>query len=433
MPHPTRCDAPGGASVQHAPEPRHAIRVTVLLSLGLLGGLSPLMTFPTVLPTVATEWGLSAAQSGWLGGIYFAGYAAAVLFLTSATDRIDGRLVYGGSAALGGISSLAFAMIADGFALALLLRFLGGIAVAGVHMPGLKLLLDYVRGPAQARSAAVYTSVYAAGSAFSYFLAGAVADWFDWRTAFLAAGVGPLVGLLLLLLLPPKPAAQKPAGSGRAPLLGVLNNRALLGYAIAFAGNTWEVFAIRTWFVACLAWSLSRPGEGMALPSLGVVSGLAALAGVPVSMAVAEVAHRVGYRPVIVAVCALSVANCLAIAAAASGGSSLLMLALLAALQITSFADVAALSSGAAMSLSDRQRGAGLAIYGFAGFTSGFIGPVAVGLAIDFAGGTGGAQGWSTGFLLMALGSTVTAAAMLLTPLQRRRPNPAAGGGPGGG
>ena len=131
-----------------------AFWITALLSFGLLGGLSPLMTFPTVMPTVAAEWGLSAAQSGWLGGIYFAGYAAAVLFLTAATDRIDARIVYGASAALGGISSLAFALAADGFAAALVLRFLGGIAVAGVHMPGLKLLLDYVRGPQQASAAA---------------------------------------------------------------------------------------------------------------------------------------------------------------------------------------------------------------------------------------------------------------------------------------
>jgi MFS family permease len=389
-----------------------AIWVTSLLSFGLLGGLSPLMTFPTVMPTVAAEWGLSAAQSGWLGGIYFAGYAAAVLFLTAATDRIDARLVYGASAALGAVSSLAFALAADGFGVALVLRFLGGIAVAGVHMPGLKLLLDHVRGPHQARSAAVYTSVYAAGSAFSYFLAGAVADWFDWRAALIAAGGGAPVGGGRLLLLPPKPPA---APSRRAPLWSVLRNRALIGYAIGFAGNTWEVFAIRTWFVACLAWSLSRPGEGLSLPALGVVSGQAALAGVPVSMAVAEVAHRVGYRPVIVAVCVLSVANCLAIAWAADG-SALLLLTLLAALQIVSFADVAALSSGAAMALPAEQRGAGLAVYGFAGFASGFVGPVAVGLAIDAGGGAASAAGWSAGFLLMAAGSTVTALAMLATP-----------------
>jgi MFS family permease len=395
-----------------------AIWITALLSFGLLGGLSPLMTFATVLPTVAVEWGLSAEQSGWLGGIYFAGYAAAVLFLTAATDRIDARIIYGTSAALGGLSSLLFALAADGFALALVLRFVGGIAVAGVHMPGLKLLLEYVRGPAQARSAAVYTSVYAAGSAFSYFLAGAMSAWFDWRTAFLAAGVGPLVGLILLLLLPPKPTSSAPLARSRSTLAGVLRNRTLVGYAIAFAGNTWEVFAIRTWFVACLAWSLTQPGQGLSLPALGIVSGLAALAGVPVSMLVAEIAHRLGYRPVIIAVCALSVANCLGIAAAA-GGPATLMLALLATLQIVSFADVAALSSGAATSLSDLQRGAGLAIYGFAGFTSGFIGPVAVGFAIDAAGGTGSTDGWSAGFLLMALGSTVTALAMVLTRPKR--------------
>jgi hypothetical protein len=40
------------------------------------------------------------------------------------------------------VASFAFTFGAEGFLTALVLRFIGGIAVAGVHMPGLKLLID---------------------------------------------------------------------------------------------------------------------------------------------------------------------------------------------------------------------------------------------------------------------------------------------------
>lgn len=59
----------------------------------------------------------------------------------SATDGIDGRWVFVGCSLLAAGSSFAFAGCADGFWTALLLRFLNGVALAGVHMPGLKLLV----------------------------------------------------------------------------------------------------------------------------------------------------------------------------------------------------------------------------------------------------------------------------------------------------
>ena len=47
------------------------------------------MTLAAVLPQLITEWGLTSTEAGWLGGIYFAGYVAAVPVLTTLTDRID--------------------------------------------------------------------------------------------------------------------------------------------------------------------------------------------------------------------------------------------------------------------------------------------------------------------------------------------------------
>src|SRR5688572_29195722 len=119
------------------------------------------MSFPAVLPQVSSAWQLSAAEAGWIGGIYFAGYALAVPFLSGWTDRNDARWVLAASSLLGAAAAFAFAEWANDFWVALVLRFLGGIAFAGVHMPGLTLLTRYIDGSGQARAVSIYTSSYA--------------------------------------------------------------------------------------------------------------------------------------------------------------------------------------------------------------------------------------------------------------------------------
>ena len=386
---------------------------TIALSFGLVANLAPLMTFPAVLPEIAAQWSLSSSQAGWIGGIYFAGYAVAVPFLASATDRFDGCRLYIACASLGAVSSLLFAVSADGYAMALLLRFLGGIGLAGTHMPGLNLLMDRVGRAYQGRAAGIYTSSYAAGSSVSYLLAGAVDAALGWHAAFIAAGLAPLVGAAMLALVPG--ASARRYDRPRPPLRALLQNRSLIAYVAAFAGNTWEVFAVRVWFVAYLAWVQSLPGNRAALPALGLVAGVASLLGVPASMVMAEVASRFGRRRVIIGICIASVGTCLALAFTA-GGSIRVVLPLLVLVQVTSFADVGALAGGAVAAADPAQRGSALALYALAGFATGFAGPVAVGAFIDWFGGATSPLGWASAFTLIALGSFAAAIAVASAP-----------------
>jgi len=136
---------------------------------------------------------------------------------------------------------------------------------------------------------------------------------------------------------------------------------------------------------------------------------------VPVSMVMAEVAVRRGRRPVIIGICLVSVAICLTLAATA-GGPIGVVLPLLVLVQITSFADVGALAGGAVAAADPAQRGAALALYALAGYTTGFLSPVAVGNALDWFGGPATALGWTAGFALIAIGSAVAAFAVWRAP-----------------
>jgi MFS family permease len=320
---------------------------------------------------------------------------------------------------VGATASIAFAVLAHSFGVALVLRFLGGIGLAGEHMPGLNLLMDWIDRSYQGRAAGIYTSSYAAGSAGSFLIAGLVDAAFGWRATFVAAGVGPILSICALALLPARTLERK-SSQPRPTYRALLSNRALIAYVAAFAGNTWEVFAVRVWFVAYLGWTLSLPGNHLTLPALGLVAGVASLLGVPASVAMAEVASRYRRRPVIISICLLSVATCLALAATA-GGSIWIVLLLLVLVQITSFADVGALAGGAVAAADPAQRGAALALYALSGFTTGFLGPVVVGTTLDWFGGAASASGWRAGFIVIATGSAVAAWAVwhAREPLER--------------
>lgn len=393
-------------------------RPTILLALGMTVNLAPFATFAAVLPEIARVWGLSASDAGWIGGIYFAGYAAAVPFLSTLTDRTDGRWIFLGSSLLGVIASLAFAIVAQGFWTALVLRFLGGVALGGVNMPGLKLLAERTTGQRRARGSAIYASCYTLGAAGSFFIAGAVDAAFGWRGAFAISGLVPLFALPAIILLPaPLETVRPPAVV--LDLGALLRNRALMAYVLAFAGNIWEVSAIRAWFVAYLTWALALPHNGLDVPRPADISGLASLAGFAVSLIVAEFALRRGPRA-IVAACIGSVLVLLALAATASG-PGIVILPLLVLAQIASLSDAAALASGAVAAADPARRGAALALFAFIGYVAAFFGPVAVGVALDLFGGAGSPTGWRAAFLTMALGSTAAALAMRMARRGRVR------------
>lgn len=70
---------------------------------------------PALLPGVVTAWHLSKTEAGWLVGVFFVGYVAAVPVLVSLTDRLPARNVYMFGAACAAVSQLGIAFVADGF------------------------------------------------------------------------------------------------------------------------------------------------------------------------------------------------------------------------------------------------------------------------------------------------------------------------------
>ena len=81
-------------------------------------------------------------------------------------------------------------------------------------------------------------------------------------------------------------------------------------------------------------------------------------------------------------------------------------------------ADSAALTSGTVLASESGRRGATLALHSLFGFGAGFLGPLAVGVVLDLAGGTGSALAWGLAFASM--GAVVALGPLALFLLRRR-------------
>jgi len=374
-------------------------------------------TFAALLPQLRDTWGLTNAQAGIVGGMFFAGYVAAVSSWTALTDRGDARKVYAIASIATAAGSAGFAWLARGFASASFFQALLGAGIGGTYMPGLRLLSDRVSGPRQSRSIAFYTASFGVGTALSLAMAGAIALRAGWKAAFLVAAAGPLVAaaLVLALISPlqkepavPRVAALVPFGSW----VPILKSRDAAGYIAGYAVHCLELFGSRSWMVAFLTFSSGVQAAGRGFPwSAQSIAAVVNLLAVPASIAGNEAALRVGRRRWILLAMTASSATGIALGFSARWHWSVVVV-LLVAYSMMVMADSATLTAGLVAAAPPQLRGSAMGLYSLAGFGGGMVGPIVFGAALDAAGGDGSSIGWAFGYA--AIGSGCLAAPLVV-------------------
>jgi predicted MFS family arabinose efflux permease len=382
------------------------------LTAGLVLTMTGFMPVAAVLPELFAEWDISETEAGWLNGIFFGAYSAAVPVLVALTDRMDPRRIVLFGLALGAVAGFGFGYLADGLWSATLFRAMAGAGLAGVFMPGLKLIADRLEGTAQARGTAVYMSMMSVGNALSFFSAGTVAALLDWRWAFIVTGIGSSAAFLLVLFAVPA-GGHRPAPEPDRALLDfrpVFRNREAMTYMAAYFGHIWEVFSFRTWLVAFLAFSATLPGNGgFSGWNFALLAAVAGVVSMPASVVVAELANRFDRDRVII-ITALVSAWVGLVLAGFGDGAFLLVFGVALVYSMTAFGDMAALATGVVKAAEPHYRGATLAVYALIGFSAGLLGPLAVGIVLEVGGGRTDAGAWSWAWITMATGSLVAAA-----------------------
>ncbi len=379
-------------------------RLTLLVCLAEIFGLASIAVFPALLPTFQAEWNLSNTAAGWVSAAYYAGYMILVPVLTSITDRIDARRIMGLGAVLGVLTAVGYAYFAQGFWSALVLRFLSGARLAGIYMPGLKVVSDHTEGEGtlQSRFISFYTASFSIGASLSYLLAGEINALAGWRWAFMASAISAAAALAIVIVYVP-PARVR--GGEKQALLSdfkvVFRSKTAMAYVLAYAAHMWELFSLRSWIVAFLAFSIQLQPTGVFTWSPTQIAFIINLIGLPASIGGNELSRIFGRRKVISIVMIISAA--LGTILGFSAALPFILVAFLAILYgITIVGDSASLTAGVVAAAPAGYRGTTLAVHSTLGFCSAFLGPLAVGGVLDFFGGN--SLAWGMGFLCMAAG-----------------------------
>jgi MFS family permease len=304
-------------SAATAATPGKALSLTLLV-LAEVSAMALWFMTAAILPQLSAEAGLDTARQAWLSSAVQAGFALGALAsaMSGLADRVDPRRVMA-VAAWGAAAATAMLLVvpADG-ALAVLLRGLTGVLLAGVYPVGMKIAAGWGlkdRGFLVGLLVGALTLGSALPRLFSF------AGGADWRAVVVAAAGTAVVGGALVLLagLGPHHAAS-PRFQAGAVVLAWREPRIRAAFG-GYLGHMWELYAMWAWLGAALTASFAVRLEATDAVELARLVTFAAIAvGAVFCVVAGQLADRVGKARV--AVTAMAVSGLAALATAWSLG-----------------------------------------------------------------------------------------------------------------
>ncbi len=394
------------------------IRLIAVVSAAEVCAMWGFSTFPALQPTLIEAWALTNTEAGWINGVFFLAYVVTVPLLSGLTDRRSARHIFLASVVLTGLANLGFALAADGFWSALVLRGAAGVAFSGIYMPGLKLLTDHLeaRWPdgEHSRGVSFYTAALGLGAAFSYFIAGQAAEVWNWQAAFAINGSGAVIAVAIMMIgLPrPDPPVVPPATGTRMSLLPdfrpAFRSRAVIAHVLAYATHSFEVIGFRSWLVSYLVFIAAAGGsDGMDVATAAAIAAALSLLAPVSSIAGNEAARRWGRIAIGSAIATAALGVGVAIGGTAVAGVTWVVAAVVVLslfYTILSNGDSSVLTAGLVAVAPAGAKGATMAVYSAAGMIGAGLGPLIFGVVLDVVGdGEATAAAWFWAFAINAI------------------------------
>lgn len=391
------------------------------LAIAQAGTLLVFLNFAGALPLIQADWQLSNAEAGAIQSAGQIGYVLAVLVLSSSTDYLRAERLVPASALWAAISNLAVPLLAHNVTSMLILRALTGMGMAGIYMPGLKIISQRVPAARRGRAIGFFVASFTLGAAASVALSGWLSAMLGWRMAFLLTSIGPLVGALAVWRGLPVMDSTSPDqidDTPARPFSELIHNRAALLTVGIYVAHAWEVFGLRGWLPAFLTAAMLRTGADLAQATSNGASmaGLATLVAAIATVVVAGMSDRMGRIRIMITIMIANLVLMLVLGFTLTLSWALVVMASLLTASLTN-ADSAIISTTLTETVPASYLGRMLAVYSFMGFAIGGIAPLAFGAVLDYVGATSSFQ-WEWAFATLALGSL---ASLIMTFALRRQ------------
>ncbi|MBW7862611.1 MAG: MFS transporter, partial [Rhodocyclaceae bacterium] len=213
-------------------------------------------------------WGIGPAEIGQLTNAVQLGFILGTLgfALTGMADRFAASRIFAVCALIGAAANAAFALLAEGIASALALRFVVGLSLAGVYPLGMKLVVSWVPDRA-GHALALLVGMLTLGTALPHGLkfAGGAA----WQAVLLGASGLAVLAAAMIFMLGDGPHLRRRADAPTLRMGAVLTAFRIPVFrasALGYFGHMWELYAMWTLVPLLVA--------GSSLVTLAPVSGL---------------------------------------------------------------------------------------------------------------------------------------------------------------
>lgn len=282
-----------------SPHDRQRLQV---LSAGVLGLVLFLgvarFSYTPLLPSMRANAGLSAAASGWLAAVNYAGYLSGALLAMTISDLRLKDTLYRFSMLLA-VATTALMGLGSGEVVWAVSRFLAGLATAGGMLLGSGLIMNWLLRNRHRSELGIHFSGIGLGIASVSVMIGVLSLWLDWRQQWLVLSVvGALLAVPAWRWLPRPEVIPAMAGGAHMqdkPPSGLFMSLMMAAYFCAGAG-----FVVSATFMVAQVNSL--PGMAGKGTWVFLVAGLAAT---PACIVWDLIARRIGQLPALTLASAL--------------------------------------------------------------------------------------------------------------------------------
>ncbi len=382
--------------------------ISLLLSRTLATAI--FMTYAAALPVLLEAWDMSATAAGSISSGFQIGYAVSLVIFSWLADRLGARQVFLISAALSAASALAFGLFARDYASGLVLYTLVALTQGGMYTPAIMLIAD--RYPPERRGQAMGWLIASTslGYALSLGLSGPAIGWGGYELAFVATGIGPLVGAVVawLALSGTRNVVHRHAREAGF-LTELRRNRPAVRLIAGYTFHSWELLGMWAWTPAFLAASIVVSGSAASeAAKIGAyISGAFHLIGLLASSTMGGLSDRLGRRTVLLALAAVSTACSFVFGWMVAW--PIYLVALVGAIYaFAALGDSPVLSTAITEVTRPGHLGSTLALRAFLGFGAGAVAPVVFGMVIDATNPAAGPPTvWGWAYATLGLGGLV--------------------------